>query len=174
MAHGLAEQSGGRLTLESEPGHGTRIDLWLPVAASVGTGGPAPEADARAGEPAAPRVVLAVDDDPLVLTNTAAMLEDLGHTVIAVGSAREALAALETQRVDLVITDHAMPQMTGHELAEQIRLTHPELPVVLATGYAELPPGVGETLARLAKPYSQAELARLLRDVLTVRERPAA
>ncbi|WP_293679692.1 PAS domain-containing sensor histidine kinase [uncultured Phenylobacterium sp.] len=161
MVHGLAEQSGGRMVIASEPGCGTRVEIWLPEADALGevkptSAGGAPEAGVE------PRVVLAVDDDPLVLLNTTAMLEDLGHTVISAASAEEALAALRQQHVDLVITDHAMPEKTGHQLAEDIRLSHPDLPVVLATGYAELPPEVGADLPRLAKPYSQAELGRLL------------
>jgi PAS domain S-box-containing protein len=162
MVHGLAEQSGGRMMISSEPGRGTRVELWLPEADAVGEPKPAlPGSEAEAG--AEPCVVLAVDDDPLVLLNTTAMLEDLGHTVISAASAEEALAALRAGAVDLVITDHAMPEMTGHQLALEIRRTQPELPVVLATGYAELPPEVDANLPRLAKPYSQAELARVVR-----------
>jgi DNA-binding NtrC family response regulator len=110
--------------------------------------------------------ILAVDDDELVLTNTAAMLEDLGHRVIVASSAEIALARLERDRVDLVITDYAMPRVTGLALAQEIEVRHPNLPVVLATGYADLPPGQRADLPRLAKPYSQAELAQMLDAVL--------
>jgi CheY-like chemotaxis protein len=127
--------------------------------------------DGDLDEPTAPPcLVLAVDDDGLVLTNTAAMLEDLGHQVIVAASASEALALLAEHPVDLVITDYAMPQMTGLQLAREIEARRPGLGVVLATGYAELPPGVGEDIPRLAKPYSQAELARLLADLVLARE----
>ncbi|MDB5447207.1 MAG: sensor hybrid histidine kinase, partial [Phenylobacterium sp.] len=68
-------------------------------------------------------------------------------------------------RVDLVLTDYAMPQMTGLQLADEIRRAHPAMPVALATGYAEVPSGVHDDLPRLAKPYTQADLARLLRSV---------
>jgi len=163
MVHGLAEQSGGRLALSSRPGHGTRIEIWLPEANEVGARQTTPAA-AQDGAHQRPLVVLAVDDDSLVLNNMAAMIEDLGHRVIAAGSGAEALAALDEQAVDLVITDYAMPQMTGLQLADEIGVCHPHLGVVLATGYAELPPGAGDGLPRLAKPYSQAELARILRD----------
>ncbi len=102
-------------------------------------------------------------DDPLVLMNTTAMLEDLGHTVIDAMSGMEALEKLEgAGQVDLVITDHAMPSMTGSQLAQQIRARWPDLPVVLATGYAELPPGGNDALPRLSKPFSQAELAKIV------------
>jgi len=92
------------------------------------------------------------------------MLEGLGHRVIVAPSADSALEGLGRHTVDLVITDYAMPQMTGLQLADEIGVCHPHLGVVLATGYAELPPGAGDGLPRLAKPYSQAELARILRD----------
>lgn len=86
--------------------------------------------------------VLVVDDDPLVTASTAAMLEDLGHSVIEALSGPRALDMLRLgANVDVVITDHAMPGMTGTELARQIRQVWPRLPIILATGYAELPNG---------------------------------
>jgi CheY-like chemotaxis protein len=165
MVHGLAEQSGGRLILTSRPGEGTRAEVWLPQAGGVTAHKPAAFTSLADDEPVRPLLVLAVDDDGLVLMNTTAMLEDLGHEVIAASSASEALAALNDNSVDVVITDHAMPQMTGLQLAKEIAERHPDLPVVLATGYAELPPGVGDEMPRLAKPYGQAELARILREI---------
>jgi PAS domain S-box-containing protein len=165
MVHGLAEQSGGRLALYSQPGEGTRIELWLPQANEVRP--PLAAADSpRCEVPAAGGLtVLAVDDDELVLTNTAAMLEDLGHRVFVAPSAQGALEVLARHKVDLVITDYAMPHVTGLALAQQIETRHPGLPIVLATGYAELPPGEGEALPRLAKPYSQAALVQILETV---------
>jgi CheY-like chemotaxis protein len=104
--------------------------------------------------------ILVVDDDTLVLTNTAAMLEDLGHTIIEASSADRALDLLVNEvAVDLVITDHAMPQMTGAELAAQIRGRWPDLPIIVATGYAEWPPGIAEQVIKLAKPFDQQQLA---------------
>ena len=167
MVHGLAEQSGGRLALVSKPGEGTTVTLWLPaatcddVAASAKLAEAAPLLQPAASAEARQLVIVAVDDDPLVLMNTTAMLEDMGHQVIDALSGSEALQKLgATARVDLVITDHAMPAMTGSQLAQQIRARWPTLPVVLATGYAELPPGGDEELLKLSKPFSQAELAR--------------
>jgi PAS domain S-box-containing protein len=163
MVHGLAEQSGGRLVLKSQPGEGTRIELWLPRADAVGAERIAtPQQQSHAPE----RIltVLAVDDDELVLTNTAAMLEDLGHRVLAATSSAEAMVLLSRVTPDLVITDFAMPQVTGLQLADQIHAGHPRMPIVLATGYAELPPGAGEDLLRLSKPYGQAELVQILQE----------
>jgi CheY-like chemotaxis protein len=166
MVHGLAAQSEGALKLSSRPGEGTRVDLWLPVAqasaeASFEASDRPPEADPTSG----PCTVLVVDDDGLVAKGTAAMLEDLGHTVLEAGSAAEALIVLENERlVDLVITDHAMPDMTGMELARRLRNIRPELKVILATGYAELPQTASPPmdLPRLAKPFLQADLARVI------------
>jgi CheY-like chemotaxis protein len=161
MVHGLTEQFGGRLTLQSRPGEGTTAALWLPVADAR------PQAidqiQRSAGETPKDQgslVIVAVDDDGLVLTNTIAMLDDLGHTGLAASSGREALDILRRgDAVDLVITDQLMPQMTGLQLAEAIKREWPDLPVILATGYAEIAPGTEVDLPKLSKPFTQAELA---------------
>src|ERR1700741_2595049 len=86
--------------------------------------------------------ILVVDDDPLIAMSTVDMLEDLGHTVIEAHSAKRALEILEAgQPIDLMMTDQAMPGMTGIELAEIARTKRPDMPVLLATGYADLPGG---------------------------------
>ena len=160
MVHGLAEQSGGRLRLVREPGRGMRVELWLPQADS--TADPKAQITEIQQEHVRPLVVLVVDDDGLVLANTGALLEDLGHRVVYSVSGAEALAALKDNAVDLVITDYAMPQMTGLDLALEIEARWPGLPVVLASGYAEMPATIGRHLPRIAKPYSQGELNRLM------------
>jgi PAS domain S-box-containing protein len=166
MVHGLAEQSGGRLKLYSRPGGGSRIEIWLPQTEEVGPRGAASAGSVHLdAEAVCSLSVLAVDDDSLVLDNTAAMLEDLGHRVLVASSGQEALKLLADNPVDLVITDYAMPQMTGLQLAREIEGLRPGLRIALATGYADLPPGADVDLPRLAKPYSQAELARLLADL---------
>lgn len=163
MVHGLTEQSGGRFILKSRKGEGTTAELWLPVAEADRE--PAAEDRKAAETPRAtrPLVVLAVDDDSLVLLNTAALLEELGHTVLEASSAREALAILHHEKhVDLVITDQVMPHTTGTQLAERIRAEWPNLPIVLATGFAELPADADPTLPRLDKPFGQNELAKAI------------
>jgi PAS domain S-box-containing protein len=158
MVHGVAQQSGGRLKLKSEQGSGTTAEIWLPCApaAKAATAIPElhlPQASTR------PRVIVIVDDDTLVLHSAAAMLEDLGHRVIQASSGQQALNLIdEHPEVEILITDHAMPSMTGAELAAAAQLKSPSLPVVLATGYAEIPPGVASSLIRLAKPFTQREL----------------
>jgi PAS domain S-box-containing protein len=161
MVHGMAAQVGGRLLLKSRPGHGTLAEIWLPAAAGV-TAAAAPDADETQPALARRLRVLAVDDDGLVLFNTSAMLEDLGHSVLEAASGAEALAILRREKVDLVITDQAMPRMTGMQLVETIRAEWPRLPVVLATGYAELPGGAGADVPKLNKPFSEQELARVI------------
>jgi CheY-like chemotaxis protein len=90
---------------------------------------------------------------------TVAMIEELGHDAIEASGGAEALAILARRpEIDLVVTDHAMPGMTGVELARRLREVAPALPVVLATGYAELPGGADLGLPRLAKPFRQQEL----------------
>jgi PAS domain S-box-containing protein len=168
MVHGLAEQSGGRLRLSSRPGEGTTAEMWLPAA--VGPGGVPERVSSRAARVEAhPRrlTILAVDDDDLVLMNTGAMLEDLGHSVLEAHSAAQALQILKREAaVDLMVTDQAMPNMTGLQLAEIAHGLRPGLAVILATGYAELPPGADPSLGRLAKPFTQSELAQAVAEAI--------
>jgi signal transduction histidine kinase len=172
MVHGLAAQSGGAMRLDSRPGEGTRVELWLPVSASARPAQVVMPVSSFAGA-GAPSRVLVVDDDPLIVASTAAILEDLGHEVIEASSASHALDTLRLDaKVDVVITDHAMPGMTGSELARQIRQAWPTLPVILATGYAELPNGEDPGLPRLSKPYRQEDLAAQIALVVRARMQP--
>jgi CheY-like chemotaxis protein len=165
MVYGLTIQSGGGLRLRSKTGQGTTVDLWLPKSDEAAKPGSVTQL-----APSLPRrrhSVLLVDDDPLVRMGTVDMLEDLGHMVVEAGSAAEALTMLQAgTQVDLVITDQAMPGMRGTELAAQLKQKHPELPIILATGYAELPNGENPELARLSKPFRQDDLAAVI-DVVT-------
>ncbi|CAN5334668.1 PAS domain-containing sensor histidine kinase [soil metagenome] len=158
MVHGMTEQSGGRFVLKSRKGGGTTAEIWLPAAKAVKS----EEAERPARDATLhtrPLVVLAVDDDGLVLMNTTVMLQDMGHTVFEATSGNQALDILRReQSVDLVITDHAMPKMTGVQLAAAIKAERPDLPVILATGYAELPMAADNELPKLGKPFRQQEL----------------
>jgi signal transduction histidine kinase/CheY-like chemotaxis protein len=158
MIHGLALQLKGALRLFSEPGRGTRAELWLPLA--NGHAAASPEQPAVAPAPRHHATLLFVDDDFLISLSTVSLLEDLGHTVIKAMSGADALAVLrEGQTVDLMITDYAMPGMTGLQLAEEARRLRPELPILLATGYADVPITSDLDLPRLSKPYQQRQLA---------------
>lgn len=170
MVQGLAAQSGGAMKIASEAGAGTQVTIWLP--ASDQSPAPAVEAQPPTAHVAQHCRVLVVDDDPLVSMGTVAMLEDLGHSAIEVSSGRQALAALESgAAIDVVVTDQAMPGMTGTELIEKIREQHPRLPIILATGWAELPENSVPEFLRLSKPYRQEELDRALRRVLEHHEK---
>jgi len=110
--------------------------------------------------------VLAVDDDALVLMSTAAMLEELGHAALEASSGEAALTLLRGEaEIDIVITDQAMPSMTGVELAGAIAREWPHIPVILATGYSELPPGSPQ-LPVVHKPFTERDLAREIERAL--------
>jgi CheY-like chemotaxis protein len=164
MVHGLAVQLGGALQLSSTVGKGTTATLLLPVATA------APEAESPV--PTVQKVnrsavILFVDDDPLIAMSTMEMLEDLGHQVIGVNSGLHALDIIRSEQpIDLMVTDHVMPGMTGIELAAKSREVRPQLPILLATGYAELPEGAQLDLPRLAKPYHQDQLRDRLDQLL--------
>ena len=166
MVHGLASQLGGALTLSSRPGLGTTVELWLPVSAETqaadgATAGLEPEATTVGA-------ALLVDDEDLVRASTADMLSELGYRVVEVASAEAALRALDGGlRVDLVVTDHLMPGMTGVDLAYAIRERRPGMPVLLVSGFAESE-GVAPDLPRLTKPFRQADLAASLAALGTV------
>jgi CheY-like chemotaxis protein len=112
---------------------------------------------------------LVVDDDPLIAMSTVDMLEDLGHIVIEANSGKEALEIIDEGRdIDLMMTDQAMPGMTGIQLAEIVRSKRPNLPVLLATGYADLPASKLANLPRLSKPYQQAQLQTEIEKLLDI------
>ncbi|WP_250508235.1 MULTISPECIES: hybrid sensor histidine kinase/response regulator [unclassified Caballeronia] len=161
MIHGLVRQLHGALRLESESGSGTRATIWLP-AADTRAMSVIPEAlhsDAQENTPQLRATVLVVDDDPLISSSTSFLLQDLGQIVIEVNSGHAALEVLRSDReVDVMLTDYSMPKMTGLELAKAAQLLRPSLPVILATGYAELPEGTEADLPKLRKPYQQSQL----------------
>lgn len=161
MIHGLAIQLNGQLKLSSAPGQGTTAELWIPEG-----GGESQEINPIKSEPVrdasapARKRILMVDDDILIAMSSVDMLEDLGHAVVEANSGRQALAILKDDRdFDLLISDFSMPGMTGAELAAEVRRFLPDLPILLATGYAELPPGADIEVPRLGKPYTQQQLA---------------
>jgi len=164
MVHGLTAQSGGAMDVASDVGKGTVITLWLPRAcgAEVVRDPPMSEAVVEATPRPALRILL-VDDDVLVSMNTANMLIDLGHDVLEAHSGVHALRMLESEGTfDAVITDYAMPGMNGLELATRITTERPQMLVILATGYAELPTESSIAFPRLSKPYTQGQLAEAL------------
>lgn len=177
MIHGLTEQLGGKLRLSSVLGQGTVVELFFPAISGAAAPGPGdarpagsetPQPQAIApGPTAAPAEpgregklrILLVDDDALIAMSTVDMLEDLGHDVLEANSGETALRYLGGgEHIDLMITDFSMPRMNGAQLAQAARDLRPDLPIILATGYAELPRDAGIDLPRLGKPYDQRQL----------------
>jgi len=165
MVDGMAQQCGGRLALRSTQGSGTTAEIWLPIA----TQSPALGKDNGSVTPYIwnrSLRIMVIDDDPLVLRNAIALLEDAGHEVIAATSAAEGLEMLLKTDVDLLITDHLMPMMTGTQLIEEIKIRFPTLPVLIMSGYREESAMDAANVPRLMKPFSQQQLLEAIRSVM--------
>ncbi|MBB5716951.1 PAS domain S-box protein [Sphingomonas aerophila] len=165
MVHGLAAQLGGGLTIDSAPGEGTAVTLWLPISAMpIEDQEQSPD---RTDKPIGRGIALLVDDEELVRMSTADMLNDFGFDVVEAGSAEEALNLLKAgEAPDLLVTDHLMPGMSGADLAREARLLNPGLPVLVVSGYAEVE-GIAPDLPRLTKPFRNADLAASLTELLS-------
>jgi signal transduction histidine kinase len=166
MVQGFTAQSGGAMRIKSAPGEGTKVTLWLPRAKD---GLKELSTKIEVSQPVEARSlrVLLVDDDILVSMGTADILLDLGHSVTEAQSGAHALKLLETDApFDVVVTDYAMPGMNGFELAQKIKAHHPRLPIVLATGYAELPADRAIQFGHLSKPYTSKDLAAALEKAI--------
>lgn len=160
MAHGLASQLNGALTIQSTPGLGTNVEFWLPRSTTM------PLEASRIVEAPEPRstrgVALLVDDEELVRASTSYMLADLGYRVIEAASGEEAIRLLDSgQQFDLLVTDHLMPGISGTDLARRVRTARPGTAVLIVSGYAELE-GLDPDIPRLAKPFRKNELAETL------------
>ena len=156
MVHGLTAQLGGGLSIDSKLGNGTTICLWLPVSSVT----PCDEERPVDQQPAPPRLgtALLIDDEDLVRMSTAHMLADLSYDVVEAASAEEALVLIDAGLTpDVLITDHLMPGMSGADLARRLKLTHPTMPVLIVSGYAD-EAGVDADIPRLTKPFRNAEL----------------
>jgi PAS domain S-box-containing protein len=161
MVYGFAKQSSGAIHLTSEPGKGTRAELWIPRANAA----PTPATECGAVKPMPQRLsVLLVDDHAEVRLTTAAMLEDLGHKVVGCGSGHEARKLLDNGTIDLLISDYAMPQMSGISLIGDARRRDPTLKALIITGYAELDDihDLPADVAVLSKPFNLAALSEAI------------
>ena len=162
MVYGFAQQSNGAFRLESQIARGTRAELWLPRAPEVALRERVP----RPAPPAAPQralKILLVDDHPEVRSTTAAVLADSGHDVVEAENGAEALALLKNRSCDfdLLITDYAMPHLSGTEFLRGARELCPGVPALLITGYAEadMIRDKPEGIETLLKPFTPAILA---------------
>ena len=168
QVYGVARQSGGGVTLQSAPGLGTTVSVFLPRAE-------APAVVAPPVPPPAPTEIqrrttlMVVDDDIDVLSTTALLLRRRGYDVLDFSQPREALSVLaERPDIDLLLTDMAMPEINGPELARRARAIRPELPIVFFSGYAdpETLAGSGSTIRLIRKPFRPAELAAAIAEAL--------
>lgn len=161
MVHGLMGQLGGAVRIESAPGKGTRVHLWLPAADR-----PAADhatAPRMQGTPQPAGTALLIDDEELVRTSVNAMLTELGYIVTEAASGAQALTLIgDESGFDLIVTDQLMPGMTGTELAAEVKRRKPEQRIVIISGYSELDE-IGIGIPRLAKPFRQEELADAIR-----------
>ncbi|MBS7541358.1 PAS domain S-box protein [Ancylobacter lacus] len=173
MVYGFVKQSGGHIQLYSEIGQGTCVRLFLPAGPSrAARGGAAGTGAAGAGElPGGSENILVVEDDARVRRVAVARLQDAGYSVIEAENAQQALGLLALHPgIDLIFTDIVMPGgMTGDELAQEVRLTRPDMKILFTSGYAE-PSVAGRELAAtgawLRKPYTARELTTRLRKLL--------
>jgi signal transduction histidine kinase len=176
MVYGFAQQSGGTLQIESELGRGTSVTIWLPRAPAAGVlaEGVTP-VDPAEQAPARPRNILLVDDHEGVRAATAALLSDLGHhvTTAADGAQVAELQHQDLDRIDLVVSDYAMPLVSGAEIVRRLRADKPHLPAVIITGYAEtdVVNSAPEGVVILPKPFTPA---RLLEAIAAAERWPTA
>jgi PAS domain S-box-containing protein len=170
MAHGLASQLGGALTIESRPGAGAKIMMWLPLSVDPLVSN---ERSERAGASAAEAgVVLLVDDEAHIRSVTAEMLTELGFQVHEATTPENALSAVHAGfEPDILVTDHLMPGMTGVELAYAVQAILPHVRVLVISGFAEVE-SLDASLHRLAKPFLQSDLAAALAEIRSARRTP--
>ncbi len=168
MVYGFVKQSDGAIRIDSEVGRGTSVEIWLPAALEVDR-----QADQVLDPEEAPADadgqqslnILLVDDHDGVRATTAALLEDLGHNVFEANEGAIALEMVrnEPQAYDLVLSDYAMPRLSGIELIRQLRAIRPAMRAVIITGYAEPQAAISSTdVPILSKPFDVDQLRRCL------------
>jgi CheY-like chemotaxis protein len=164
MVHGLVSQSNGAIFISSAVGKGTKIELWLPLGAKAVEEIEEPEESGL--EAVSPLKVLLVDDEDLVRAATADMLADAGHMVHQAHSGPSALAIIEQDAsYDVLVTDYAMPLMSGAALIRRARELAPAMPALLVTGYASATTDVPAEVPRIEKPFRATELVRSLQEL---------
>ncbi|SNB72086.1 PAS domain S-box-containing protein [Arboricoccus pini] len=175
MIHGFAHQSLGRVTLESTPGKGTTATIWLPR--HLGPAEPLEpvDRDEDVDRAAERKVVLVVEDEPLVRELVTTMLDEMGHNVVAADDGLQGLKVLRSsRRIDLLLSDIGLPGLTGRKMVEAMRPLRPDLPVILMTGFAheveQADKPLGAHVSLLPKPFTMSALTDRVRSVLEDQE----
>jgi len=166
---GFAKQSNGGVRIDSVEGEGTSIRIFLPRSDLAEERTDDPVADHRV-DPDFHARILIVDDDDAVRQVAADMLRDLRYEVVEVGSAGAAFDMLDSQKIDLLLLDFAMPGMSGADVARRVRTRHPTLPILFVTGYADraLLAGISESQT-IGKPFRSHDLGEKIAHALTRR-----
>jgi CheY-like chemotaxis protein len=174
MVYGFVKQSNGHVALYSEPGIGTTVRIYLPHVTPKVPDFPAQTLAGAEPVPKGHETILVAEDDPFVRGSVILRIESLGYAVIAAVNGSDALLKLaDNPKIDMLFTDIVMPGgMSGWELADRAHEIRPNLPIVFTSGYAtEALVDQGRAPAHstvLTKPYRKADLARVLKDGLTV------
>jgi CheY-like chemotaxis protein len=169
--YGIVEQSGGHIAVESAPGQGATVTIFLPRH-EPSPGAAAPGQPDRRGLPTGNETLLLVEDEAAVRSSARRLLERHGYEVVEARHGRDALRILDEggRRIDLVITDLVMPEMGGREMVERVRAHYPAMKVLFMSGYSEravtsdgsMPPGTGF----VEKPFTVEQLIRRTREIL--------
>jgi CheY-like chemotaxis protein len=176
QVYGIARQSGGTVRIQSQPGRGTTVDLLFPAARAedvlverdIGI------AEFVSREEASGVRILVVDDDPDVRAFLEAALEGLGYAVSQAEDGVSGLTMVDEVSPDLLLLDYAMPQMNGADVARAVRRSHPHLPIIFVTGYAEsgqLEAALGGEVPLLRKPFTVAQLSAAIAPHLPAEKR---
>ena len=176
LAHGIVTDLGGGIEVASRVGEGSTFTVYLPWQDTVSASAPAAEAELPAGEG---QTILLVDDEDALVRLGEEMIAELGYEPVGFTSGRAALDSLraEPQRFNAVLSDEAMPEMTGTELAQQIRKLRPDIPIVLMSGYVT--PALSaraqevDAIEVLSKPLRSSDIARSLAAALQSKHEPA-
>ena len=165
MVYGIVQRSNGQIDLDTELGKGTRFTIRLPLA----TTGQAESEPAGISKSPRSLHILAVDDDPTGLQALTKALCSFGHTVDNATNGREGLEKFRSGNYDLVVTDRAMPEMNGDQLAAAIKELAPDKQVIMMTGFGDIMEGTGEKPPGvdlvLSKPVPLADLREALLDL---------
>jgi PAS domain S-box-containing protein len=176
QVYGIARQSGGTLRIDSRPGEGTTVRVLIPAVGPDQVASRSDDAGLDLPHDAAPKGVriLVVDDDQDVRAFLSAALEGLGYSVIEAEDGLSGLQKVAELSPDILLLDYAMPHMNGADVARQVRRSHPHLPIIFVTGYAEsgqLEAALGGTVPLLRKPFTVAQLGAIIAPHLPAEKR---